>query len=234
MHRFFIDEKFNNNQINPSKKILHQLTKVLRIQKDEDFVVIQNNKEYLCNLINQKIILKKKLQERIIDKKIELILIQGFPKNKKLSIILQKATEIGVDKIYLWKTAHSNNLFSDIIKKNDRFKEILKEASEQSNRIKIPEIFYLKSIDEIKFIKSDLLLLFYEKANPIINNIKNYLNDLKKFKRIFIFIGPEGGFSEEEINLFKLKKAKLVSLGENILRTETAAIVSLALVKYFL
>jgi RsmE family RNA methyltransferase len=101
MHRFFIDEKFNNNQINPSKKILHQLTKVLRIQKDEDFVVIQNNKEYLCNLINEKIILKKELQEKIINKKIELILVQSFPKNKKLSIILQKATEIGVDKIYL-------------------------------------------------------------------------------------------------------------------------------------
>jgi 16S rRNA (uracil1498-N3)-methyltransferase len=147
---------------------------------------------------------------------------------------LQKATEIGVDKIYLWKTIYSNNLFSDIIKKNERFKKILKEASEQSNRIKIPELFYLKSIEEIKFVKSDLLLFFYEKANPITNNIKNYLYDLKKFKRIFIFIGPEGGFSKEEINLFELKKAKLVSLGENILRTETAAIVALALVKYFL
>lgn len=234
MHRFFIDEKFNNNQIEPSKKTLHQLTKVLRIKKDEDFIIIQNNKEYLCNLINQKINLKKELQTRIISKQAELILIQAIPKNKKLSVILQKSTEIGIDKIYLWKTIYSNNLFSDIIKKNDRFKEILKEAAEQSNRIKIPELFYLKSLDKIRFNKNDLLLFFYEKANPIIDNIKNYLNNLKKFKRIFIFIGPEGGFSESEVDFLKLKGAKIVSLGENILRTETAAIVALALVKCFL
>lgn len=234
MHRFFIEQKFENNKINPSKKIIHQLVKVLRIKKNEDFIVIQAQKEYLCNLVDNQIILKKELIRKVKDNdfKSELILVQGIPRNKKLSVILQKATEIGVDHIYLWKTIHSNALLQNISKKDHHFKEIVREASEQANRIDIPQIWYVNSFNEIKFLEDDLLLVFYEKADPIKDHIKNYLNNFNNFKRIFVFIGPEGGWSEEEIGLFKLKEALLLSMGENILRTETAAIVALGLIKY--
>lgn len=234
MHRFFLEQKFENNKIKPSKKTIHQLKKVLRIKRNEDFVVIQNQKEYLCNLIDNQIISKKELirKQRNQDFKKELILVQGIPKNKKLSIILQKGTEIGVDHIYLWKTIHSNVLIQNILKKDSHFKEIIKEASEQSNRIDLPQISYINSFNEIEFKDQDLLLVFYEKADPIKDHIRNYLDVFNNFKRIFIFIGPEGGWSEEEIGLFKLKEATLLSIGENILRTETAAIVALALIKY--
>ncbi|BDV03508.1 MAG: ribosomal RNA small subunit methyltransferase E [Candidatus Hepatoplasma scabrum] len=237
MHRFFIDQQFENNIINPSKEILHQLIKVLRIKKNEDFIVIQNKKEYLCNLINNQIILKKKLIKQNYQKENELILVQGVPKSNKLSFILQKSTEIGVKKIYLWKTDYSNILFADILKKDQRFKKILKEAAEQSNRIDFPDISYIDKLEQIEFKDDDLLFVFYEKADPIKENFKKYffkLSNSNKFKRIIIFIGPEGGWSEKEINLLKLKDAKLVSMGENILRTETAAIVALALVKYLI
>lgn len=234
MHRFFIDQKFENNKIKPSKKTIHQLIKVLRIKKNEDFVVIQNQREYLCNLIDNQIVLKKELfrKQKNEDFKKELILVQGIPKSKKLSLILQKGTEIGVDHIYLWKTIHSNILLQNILKKDFHFKEIVKEAAEQANRIDFPQISYINSFSEIKFTNEDLLLVFYEKADPIKDHIKNYLDSFNNFKRIFIFIGPEGGWSEEEIGLFKLKEATLLSIGENILRTETAAIVALGLIKY--
>ena len=138
--------------------------------------------------------------------------------------------------------------------KQERLKTILKSASEQSKRVDIPILESPKTFDEIINLLDlnnnenclnieKYILVFYENKDTTNLSLKEVLNEIKtKYKdvtnnnlaiEIYILIGPEGGITEEEINKIKKNKnAKVVSLGKNILRTETAPIVALSIIKY--
>ena len=116
--------------------------------------------------------------------------------------------------------------------KLERFRKIAKEASEQCHRLKVPEIV---GVVDIKNIPASLLadtnLLAYEKVAGETKDILSLVND----KSVSIMIGPEGGFSEEEVKALKDKYGfQLISLGKRILRTETAAIYALSVISCLL
>ena len=120
----------------------------------------------------------------------------------------------------------------DIDKKLLRFKKIMKEAGEQSHRLIVPEllgIFNLKRLP--KECLSDLNYVAYEKDA---NQIESAFQGLKKYKSISILIGPEGGFSETEIDSLVKQGFVRTSLGKRILRAETAAIYALSVIGYLL
>lgn len=152
-------------------------------------------------------------------------LYQAMPKKMELfELVLQKGTEIGVSEFVPLISEFTER---DEVSKRDRLDRILREAAEQSERGKIPVLH-----NEIKF--KDVLnqrfffpILLHSRGENI--SLSSVVMDAKNAGRCEIFIGPEGGFSEKEVAEAKEKNFKICSLGERILRTETAAISAAAI-----
>ncbi len=227
MHRFFINTEIINNKIKPTDDFLHQAIKVLRIKENEDFIVINNGLVFKCNLINKEIVIKEEIENEPKERNTEFVLVQGVPSHQKLSTIIQKSTELDVDSIVLWQADRSTSKL-DFEKKKDRFEKIIIEACEQTRRNHIPSVSYIKDIAELYVSENDLVLVAYENEKE--NYIKDKINNLDKFDRVIIVIGPEGGLADREVDV--LKDFEFVSLGKNILRTETAGLFALSVLNY--
>ncbi len=188
------------------------------------------------NMAKDKISLKiLEVSEETSEPSINITLFQGLPKSDKLEMIIQKCTELGVseivpvitDRVIVKLDEKSSS------KKLERWNKIAQEAGKQSGRQKIPKV---KNINNLKNLieiisKYDILLLPYECEKE--NTLKSVLRNLdKNVKNIAIFIGPEGGFSENDLKLLDLPNTKRVTLGPRILRTETAGLVTLSMVLY--
>lgn len=167
---------------------------------------------------------------------IKITLIQGLPKFDKMDLIVQKCTELGVEKIIpvimertVVKIDGSNGA-----KKVERWNKIALEASKQCGRTKIPTVEKIVNLENIveNLSKYDIVIVPYECEKE--NMIKAVLrNTDTNIGNVAVVIGPEGGFSEKDISVLeKLPNVKKVSLGERILRTETAGIVTVAMLLY--
>ena len=147
--------------------------------------------------------------------------------------VLQKATELGVAKILPIITDYTIIKIKDFTNKKLRYETIVKEASEQCERTVLPEIIEPLNLKNIDFTKYDKVLLAYERENHEYR-LSDALKDVSKTQNIMIIIGPEGGFSEKEIEFLRSKEIQFVSLGKTILRAETAAIYLLSALKLVL
>lgn len=164
-----------------------------------------------------------------------ITLYQGLPKGDKMELIIQKCTELGISEIVPTYTDRVIVKLDGTAaqKKVERWNKIAKEASKQCGRQKVPkvnEIFNLKNIIEI-IPKYDIVLVAYEAETN--NKIKQVLTNRKKdWKDIAIVVGPEGGFSEKDMDLLVGENVQRVTLGPRILRTETAGFVTLTVLMY--
>lgn len=152
----------------------------------------------------------------------EISLGIGFIRPNRLEMVLEKSTEIGVNCFYLFRSEHSN-YFSD---NKNRFKKILRQAIKQSNRFYLPDIHLCPSFKDFLKITKPIefkIAAISAESQPLKNIIKS-----EHFKNSLIAIGPEGGFSENEIILLKENKFQDVSLGNNRLRAETAALAAIS------
>ncbi|MER3446795.1 MAG: 16S rRNA (uracil(1498)-N(3))-methyltransferase [Candidatus Dadabacteria bacterium] len=160
---------------------------------------------------------------------LNIILLQGVPKGNKMDFIVEKATELGVKTIVPVVTERSQ--IRDT-KKIQRWQRIAIESSKQCGRTTPPDIHTLKNfrdIVELNYVNVLRIILHKESKH----NIKYILNnDLQVFINIIIFVGSEGGFSDEEIKMAEEKGFVPVALGPRILRTETAGIVAISILQY--
>ena len=215
MQQYFVDDILEENKtISLNEDIVFHLTKVLRNTEGIFRLVDNNSNVYLAELKNNKAFILKKVNENN-ELDIHIIAIISTIKQDKFEIILQKLTELGVEKIVPIKTSYSQDLFLND-KKILRFKKIIQEAAEQSHRNVIPELYPLINFDGIDSFMSELNIVPYEKETNSSINLKS--------GSISFIIGPEGGFKEDEIELLIKKGFKSISLGKRILRAETAAI----------
>jgi 16S rRNA (uracil1498-N3)-methyltransferase len=148
----------------------------------------------------------------------------GIIKNDKMDLIIQKLTEIGIDKII--PTILERTVVK-VKEKKEKWDIIAKEALKQCQGIKLPIITEPLKLKNIKFDEYDLVIIPYEadKEHKMLNVIEKYKG--KNIKKILYIIGSEGGFSEMEIEyLKKINNSEIVTLGKRILRAETAAIVA--------
>ncbi len=234
IRRFFVtSDKFINKEIIIDGQEFWHLSKVLRLKKNYEVVVSLNNGFDYYGTIKEiykqhAVVEVKKIVEAESETQAKLVLFQALPKKEHLEIILQKAVELGVDKICIFKSQFSQNYEIN----QERLNTIAKEASKQSGRNKLIEIQYFDEVslmkDEVKQL--DRILVFYE--NEKTKNLKS-ISKLQVNKSLGIFIGSEGGFSEEEIKYFEERyQAEMLTLGKRILRCETAAIVAITLLLY--
>ncbi len=154
-----------------------------------------------------------------------LVLCQSLLKGEKMDLIIQKATEIGVSKIIPFTSERS---IVRVTSKLERWRKIAKEAAEQSGRLTIPEIEAVETFNNLlKLVDNGIL--FWERATQSLSDV--FLN-LNTSKPIFLIIGPEGGFTQKEVQSALNKGIVIASLGRRIIRSDTAAIVSLALISF--
>ena len=241
MDRFFVEKKninLENNTCTIEGEDVKHISKVLRCKIGEELEVCDSdNNEYICEITNidkstvELDILEKVDIKRESDLKIKLY--QGLPKGPKMEMILQKLTEVGVDEIILVQTKRSVVKVDDKKedKKIERWERIIYEAAKQSKRGKIPKLRGILSFKEAlcDMQNNDFNIAPYE--NERTKSIKQAIKSLD-INNIGIFVGPEGGFDESEIEAIENINGQSVSLGPRILRTETASVVASSIVLY--
>ena len=169
---------------------------------------------------------------RLLLRRIRIHLFQGLPKSDKLELIIQKAVELGVVSVTHVAMKRSIVKIDDKKKKSkrERWQAIAEAAAKQSKRTAIPQVqdvvTYKEMISAAKDL--DLLLVPYECAEGM-TATKAALREIKSGMNVGIIIGPEGGFKQTEIDLAREAGGKIISLGSRILRTETAAITTIAM-----
>ena len=167
----------------------------------------------------------------------QITLYQGMPKGSKMDEIVRKSTELGVCRIVPTLTERSvpeikRDAFSS---KVSRWRRIAEEAARQSHRMSIPEvsevISFADAVKELSSLDYDVTLALYELEEK--QTLKVALQENKiQSPKIAVFIGPEGGFEQEEISQLVSAGAAVVTVGETILRTETAGPAAIAMILY--
>ena len=164
------------------------------------------------------------------------ILVQSLLKGEKLEWVLQKATELNVDTIYLVPIANCVAKYDEkkLQSKVNRWEKIMLEAAQQCGRNHLPTLVVGETLLQALDIESEALkLVAYEnEAGQTIKDVLKTLHSDKSVTDVLICIGPEGGYQEKEINAIIKYGGKSVSLGNTILRAETAAIGSLSMIQY--
>ena len=237
MQRYFISEKEYMEGIILSDDVFH-IVKVMRNKVGDLIEICYDNKAYLAKITNlSNELVNFEILEEISDKKQNkpnITLIQGLAKGDKNDDITKHSTELGVDEIILLQMKRSIVKIeaNKVESKLNRFKKIAKEASEQSHRNSIPEVKLLTNLNNIDFNNYDLkLLLDEEEAKKIDGRLLSNI-DFNNIKNVIFVIGPEGGIDDKERLYFIEKGFIPVSIGNNILRTETASLAFLAMINY--
>jgi 16S rRNA (uracil1498-N3)-methyltransferase len=235
LQRYFVSEENIKDDFITITEDYHHIVNVMRFKKGDEIVVTINSKSFKAEIIEigkSYVLVKKKCVLNEEENDFDITLAQSLIRSEKFEFILQKATELGVKRIIPLRMER-NVVKIDAQserKKIERWKKILKEASEQTQRNTIPEIFLISEIEKIDLSEYNLRLVAYEKEKTI--NIKQVLQKSKKDDKIIIVIGPEGGITEAELEKLKNLNFIPVSLGNNILRSETAAIFAVSVIIY--
>jgi len=244
---FLPPEKLTAKQIIISEDQARYLSLVLRIKPGDSLIVFDGSGyRYICKVLQthkkEVVIEKIKKEPYSAESSVSITLAQGLPKKDKMDLIIQKSTELGVRKIIPLITERSQIRHTEKIW---RWRKIALSASQQCGREKITEIEEPVGFEE--FIKNILTppalpldkgrneegllgIIFSEEQKEI--NLKKILNDFKAVKNITLLIGPEGGFSGEEVSSAIEKGFIEASLGPRILRTETAPIAAISIIQY--
>lgn len=249
MNRFFVKPEYVENDVVEIRgDDFNHISNSLRLKEDDKIIIsIGDGYDYIVRLVDFK---ESSVLGQIIKKKpnqtepsINIDLAQAIPKNRNIEFVIQKGTEIGVNNIIPLETERTIVKLSKSKEKRriERWQAISEEAAKQSQRGKIPTIKGLVSFDNKEEIeellnKYDRVLVLYagETSKNIKNTIRNY--NKNKVKDILLFIGPEGGFTKQEVemleNLVSSTEVETISLGPRILRTETAGLVALSAILY--
>ncbi len=237
MQRYFI-KKFNHE--NKSALLegndFHHIKNVMR-HKVNDYIIVCNE-EGIC-LISEIVaygnkIVKVNLKQEVESKDllVQVDIAQSLIRRDKFEYMIQKSTELGVNNIIpiLTKNVIVKIDANKQSRKIDRWNLLAKEASEQSHRNKRSNVLSIHKLKELDFLNYDVVLIAYEKENQS-NNLRTILQ--KKYNKILVIIGPEGGFTENEIaELESFNNTYTVGLGKRILRSETASSYILSVLSY--
>ncbi len=237
MHRFFIPEKsFENDQATILGDMAHQIIRVLRLTPGDQVVLLDNEGwEYqtIIKSITKDIVTGKILNKALGtgDPSVKITLYQALLKNDKLEFVLQKGVELGIQSFVPFVSERcvakkpSEN-------KIERWRNIIKEAAEQSRRARLPLLHQLISFEEACRQALIPALILWEEEKT--RGLKSLLRSptFSKKKEISLFVGPEGGFTSLEIVLANRYGIVAVGLGDRILRAETAGLTAISAIMF--
>lgn len=240
MPRFFVDkENINGDIITVLGDDVKHIKTVLRCTEGDPLTVCDGvGNDYFCTIKaigNKEITLfVDTFQKSKTEPKTKITLFQGIPKSDKMETIIQKCVELGISEIVPVKTERCVVKLEEgkkTVQKTERWQKISIAAAKQSERGVIPEIKEPISFKEAVLLAKnfDGAIIPYENEKE--NGIRNFIKAFKG-ETIAFFVGPEGGFDETEIELAVSNGIMPVTLGERILRTETAGMATLSILLY--
>ena len=236
MYHFFVGEEqiSGENAYIEGSDVKH-IVNVLRMKTGEKLLIsVKGDWDYLCKIVDietDRVNLKvlESMEQRELP--VNITLLQGIPKSDKLQMIIQKAVELGVSEIIPVKTKRVVVKIEEkkLSAKLNRWNAIAESAAKQSKRSIIPKILEPQSIDNaLEIVKDfDVKLIPYENADSI-EKTRRILDNMDKTGNISVFIGPEGGFEEDEVKKAIDLGFEVITLGKRILRTETAGLALLS------
>lgn len=236
MYHFFVsEEQINGENAYIEGSDVNHIANVLRMKPEEELLIsVKGDWDYLCKIVDietDRVNLKvlESMEQRELP--VNITLLQGIPKSDKLEMIIQKAVELGVSEIIPVKTKRVVVKIDEkkVDTKVNRWNAIAESAAKQSKRSIIPKVYEPMSIDNALEIVKDfgVKLIPYENADGI-DKTRKILDNMDKTKNIAVFIGPEGGFEESEVERIKNSGFEVITLGKRILRTETAGLALLS------
>ena len=244
MYHFFTEtEMFTDSEVTIVGSDVNHIKNVLRMQPGEEIAVSngEDGKEYRCGieaLYDDEIICTLRfVKEDGVELPSKIYLFQGLPKADKMELIVQKAVELGVYEIIPVATKRAVVKLDEKKAKSKiaRWQTISEAAAKQSKRRIVPQIHTVMSFKEAINYAKDMSVKFipYELAEGM-EKTRELIGGLKPGQDIAIFIGPEGGFEESEIQAALDCGIEPITLGKRILRTETAGFTVLSWIVYHL
>lgn len=241
MYRFFVEsEACKGERIRIVGEDWNHIKNVLRLKCGEQIMVSNGiDREYICEIkeYGETEVMVQVLDVLGLSKELptKITLYQGFPKSDKLELIIQKAVELGAVRIVPVMTKRSIVKLDEkkAARKIERYNAIALSAAKQSKRSIIPQVADVMSFSEaLEDAKSlDMNLIPYEEAKGI-RHSRDVIRQVSGKRSLGIFIGPEGGFEEQEIAAAKAMGAQCITLGNRILRTETAGMTLLSILMF--
>lgn len=242
MYQFFVEpSQIQGKQVIITGNDVNHIKNVLRMQPGEEIAVSngEDGREYRCGIErieDEEIICTLRfIKEDGVELPSRIYLFQGLPKADKMELIIQKAVELGVYEIIPMATKRAVVKLDEkkARQKQNRWQGISEAAAKQSKRRIVPKIHSVMSFKEaVSYAeKMQVKVIPYELADGM-EYTRNMIASLKPGEDIAIFIGPEGGFEENEINMAMEKGIRPITLGKRILRTETAGFTVLSWIMY--
>lgn len=235
MPHFFINSNnISDNKIEISdKENFTHIVKSLRTKVGENILLIDENRiQYegvVSDITKNSLIVdinKSYPSKRFL--KFDLSLAQSPLNSNSQQTIIEKATELGVNKVYPIYTDNCAVKKSVINNKIEKWQKIMYEASKQCERAYVPTCCALSDLKDVTNKNFDRIIAFVERLSK--GNLKDYLknNPIKENEKVLVIIGPEGGFSKSEFEFFENNtKIQMLSLGDLILKADTAVITAL-------
>lgn len=242
MYQFFVEpSQIQGNRICITGKDVNHIKNVLRMRPGEEIAVSNgtDGKEYRCGIeeiFEDEVVCSLRfVKEDALELPSKVYLFQGLPKADKMELIIQKAVELGVYQVIPVASKRAVVKLDEKKAKSkiERWQGIAEAAAKQSKRGIIPQVGPVMTMKQaVEFSKcAKVRLIPYELAEGMAKT-KEIIDGLKPGEDVAIFIGPEGGFEEEEIRFASESGIEPITLGKRILRTETAGMTVLSWIMY--
>jgi len=235
---FITSPQIQGESIHIVGPLLKHLKDALRVKRGEPLIFVDEQRQRYLTQVDR--VSRQLLVARITERlepapppSLHLTLAQGIIKGKKMDWIVQKATEIGVNQITPLLTSRTVVRLESLRarRQQERWQAIAREAAQQSGRDEAPRVQPVCSFsDFIRSTDHPLRLILWEGETG--QSLKNELSSQKDLKSVTMLIGPEGGFSQKEVEEAKGQGFRRIHLGKRILRTETASLVTLGILQY--
>ena len=237
MHSCYVPPpQISEDTIHISESERHHLLNVLRLKADDQVEVFDGvGNRYVASLCDTR---TSPLQAKILQHQFHphtppyITLFQGLPKFDKMDLIVQKTTEVGVNEIapMICQRSRPKSVVQE--KRTVRWQRIANEAAKQCKRPHFVHVLAPQGLEEClgRVDHLDLLILLWEGEKR--QGLKKILRNHGEAQSVGLFVGPEGGFTSEEVEWAVQNGCVSATFGDNILRTETAAIVGVASVMY--
>lgn len=241
-HFFVTPEQVQDQYIYIEGSDVNHMKNVLRMHAGEEVQISDgNNLTYRCRVkgYEEGQAMLEILETCPVDTELasHIYLFQGLPKQDKMELIVQKAVELGAYQVIPVSTKRAVVKLDEkkAAKKIARWQQIAESAAKQAGRGFIPEVKPVMSYREaLEYAGSlDVILIPYELAEGMAGT-KEILRRIQPGQSVGVFIGPEGGFEREEVDLAIEAGAKAITLGKRILRTETAGLTTLSILMFHL
>lgn len=242
MPKFFIepaqDGAYPDGMIKITGEDAQHIARSLRMQAGEHLTVCDcRGNDYLCEIqeIGASQAVLRILEAKASDSEpdVSVTLFQGLPKSDKMDFIIQKIVELGITRVVPVQTARSVSKpdTAAIVKKTARWGKIAAEAAKQSGRGILPEVASPVSFVQAVALSQgyDLAIMLYEHNG---GTLRKHLANIKPGAKIAVYVGPEGGFAVEEVELARDSGIKTAGMGPRILRTETAPVCALSAIMF--